>query len=107
MDVMKGTLDAMVLKALSFEPRHGYAVTRWIRRRTDGAVDVEDAALYQALHRLEERGWAEAEWGLSENNRKARFYALTAAGHRQLARETTGIRRYVDALWKVLDAEEA
>lgn len=104
---MKGTLDAMVLKALSFGPRHGYAVTRWIRRRTDGAVDVEDAALYQALHRLEERGWAEAEWGLSENNRKAKYYALTTAGRRQLARETTGIRRYVDALWKVLDAEEA
>lgn len=107
MDVMKGTLDAMVLKALSFGPRHGYAVTRWIRRRTDGVLEVEDAALYQALHRLEERGWAETEWGLSENNRKAKYYTLTAAGRTQLAREATAIRRYVDALWKVLDTDEA
>lgn len=107
MDIMKGTLDAMVLKALSFGPRHGYAVTRWIRRRTDGVLEVEDAALYQALHRLEERGWAEAEWGLSENNRKAKYYALTAAGRTQLARETTEIRRYVEALRKVLDTAEA
>lgn len=107
MDLMKGTLDAMVLKALSFGPRHGYAVTRWIRRRTDGALEVEDAALYQALHRLQERGWAEAEWGLSENNRKAKYYALTVAGRRQLRRESASIRRYVDALFKVLEAEEA
>lgn len=104
---MKGTLDAMVLKALSWGPRHGYAVTRWIRGQTDGALQVEDAALYQALHRMEERGWVAAEWGLSENNRKAKYYGLTDAGERQLGRETSAIRRYVEALFKVLEAEEA
>lgn len=107
MDLMKGTLDAMVLKALSWGPRHGYAVTRWIRRRTDGTLEVEDAALYQALHRMEGRGWVEAEWGLSENNRKARYYGLTEAGRKQLERETSGIRRYMEALFKVLEADEA
>lgn len=107
MDLMKGTLDAMVLKALSWGPRHGYAVTRWIRRRTDGTLQVEDAALYQALHRMEGRGWVEAEWGLSENNRKARYYGLTEAGRKQLERETSGIRRYMEALFKVLEADEA
>ena len=107
MDVMKGTLDAMVLKALSWGPGHGYAVTRWIRGQTDGALDVEDAALYQALHRMEERGWITAEWGLSENKRRARYYALTDTGRVQLEREAGAIRRYVEALFKVLEAEEA
>lgn len=107
MDVIKGTLDAMVLKALSWGPRHGYGVTRWIRERTCGTLEVEDAALYQALHRLEGRGSVEAEWGLSENNRKAKYYSLTPAGEERLAAETGELRRYVDALFQVLEAEEA
>lgn len=107
MELMKGTLDAMVLKTLSWEPMHGYAVTRWIRRQTDGALDVDDAALYQALHRMERRGWVEAEWGLSENNRKAKYYSLTAAGREQLVAEVRSIRRYVGALFQVLEAEAA
>lgn len=107
MELMKGTLDAMVLKTLSWEPMHGYGVTRWIRRQTDGALDVDDAALYQALHRMERRGWVEAEWGLSENNRKAKYYSLTDAGREQLRAEVRSIRRYVGALFQVLEAEAA
>ncbi len=84
---------------------HGYAVTRAIRRRSDGVLEVEDAALYQALHRMERRGWIASTWGLSENNRKAKYYRLTAKGRRQLAKELGTIRRYTDALWKVLEAQ--
>ncbi len=107
MELIKGTLDAMVLKTLSWEPMHGYAVTRWIRRQTDGALEVDDAAMYQALHRLERRGWVESEWGLSENNRKAKYYSLTEPGREQLTAEVRSIRRYVDALFAVLEAEGA
>lgn len=107
MDLLKGTLDVMVLKTLSWGPMHGYAVTRWIRRRTDGELDVDDAALYQALHRMERRGWIESEWGLSENNRRAKYYSLTVDGRQRLAEEVRSIRRYTDAMWKVLGAETA
>ena len=107
MDLLKGTLDVMVLKTISWGPMHGYAVTRWIRRRTDGALQVDDAALYQALHRMERRGLIESEWGLSENNRKAKYYRLTTEGRRRLKAEVTTIRRYTDALWKVLEAKSA
>ena len=88
LDLLQGTLDVLILKTLSWGPLHGYAVSRWIRQRTDEVLAVEDAALYQALHRLERKGLIEAEWGLSENNRRAKFYALTPAGRKQLARET-------------------
>jgi transcriptional regulator len=107
MDLLKGTLDVMVLKTLSWGPMHGYAMTRWIRRRTDGDLDIDDAALYQALHRMARRGWIESEWGLSENNRKAKYYRLTREGRARLAEEVTSIRRYTEALWKVLGAEGA
>ena len=107
MDLMKGTLDAMVLKALTWGPMHGYGVTRWIRQQTDGTLDVEDAAMYQALHRLEARGRVDAEWGLSENNRKARYYTLTDAGREQLRAEVSTIREYMEALFRVLEAEPA
>jgi len=107
LDLLKGTLDAMVLKSLSWGAMHGYAVTRWIRRRTEGALEVEDAALYQALHRMERRGWVESQWGVSENNRRAKYYRLTREGRQQLAREVSSIRRYTDAMWKVLGAETA
>ncbi len=104
LDLVKGTLDVLVLKALSWGPMHGYGVSRWIRRRTRGTLDIEDAALYQALHRMERRGWLEAEWGRSENNRRAKFYTLTPRGKEQLRREARDIRRYVEALTLVLDA---
>jgi PadR family transcriptional regulator PadR len=105
MDLLRGTLDVMVLKSLSWGPAHGYAVTRWIRQRTEGTLQVEDAALYQALHRMERRGWVKSEWGLSENNRKAKYYRLTPAGRRRLATTVKTIRSYTEAMWKVLEAE--
>ena len=102
-DLLQGTLDLLVLKALSLSPMHGYGVSRFIRERTDGVLTIESAALYQALHRLERRKLVRAKWGLSENNRRAKFYELTAEGRRQLQTETDALRSYVEALFLVLD----
>jgi transcriptional regulator len=103
LDLLQGTVDVLILKTLSWEPMHGYSIAKWIEQRTEGVLGVADAALYQALHRLERRGWIESEWGVSENNRKAKFYRLTSTGRQQLRTEVTQIRRYVDALFKVLE----
>ena len=78
LSLLQGTVGLLILRALQKGPAHGYAITRWMHERTDGMLAVEDAALYQALHRLEAKGWIEAEWGLSENNRRAKYYGLTA-----------------------------
>jgi PadR family transcriptional regulator, regulatory protein PadR len=102
--LLQGTLDVLVLKALVFGPRHGYAVASWIRDTSDETLNVEDRALYVALHRLEDRGWVEAEWGLSENNRKAKYYQLTAAGRKALRDQTARWGRYATAVYKVLHA---
>lgn len=106
LDLLQGTLDVLVLKALIFGPRHGYAIARWIRDTSDDSLAIEDGALYTALHRLERRGWVEADWGLSENNRKAKFYQLTRDGRRQLDAETRRWTRYAEAVFKVLRAAE-
>ena len=103
LSLLQGTVDLLILRALQHGPSHGYAVSRWIRERTEGVIAMEDAALYQALHRLEARGWIEAEWGLSENNRKAKYYALTADGRRQLKSEVSLFRRYAEAVFKVIE----
>jgi transcriptional regulator len=103
LDLLQGTLDVLILKTLSWEPMHGYGVSRYIRQRTNDVLAVEDAALYQALHRLERKGWIDAEWGVSENNRRAKFYHLTAEGRRQLRAEATMWRQYADAVFKVLE----
>ena len=103
LDLLQGTVDVLILKTLSWEAMHGYAIARWIEQRSDGVLGVADAALYQALHRLERRGWIQSEWGLSENNRKAKFYRLTSLGRQQLGAEMSQIRRYVSALFKVLE----
>ena len=107
LDLLQGTLDVLILKTLSWQPMHGYAISRWIRQRTDDVLAVEDAALYQALHRIERKGWIESEWGLSENNRKAKYYQLTAEGRRQLRAEAATWRRYAEAVFKVLDEASA
>lgn len=104
MELIKGTLDVLVLRTLAWEPMHGYGVSEWIRQRTGGSLQVQDAALYQALHRLERRGLVEATWGVSESNRRARFYTLTSAGRERLREETAALRRYVTAIFQVLDA---
>jgi transcriptional regulator len=101
--LLQGTLDVLILTTLSREPMHGYGISRAVRDRSDGALGIEDAALYQALHRLEHRGLTEAEWGVSENNRRARYYQLTAEGRKQLRNETASWRRYAEAVFKVLE----
>jgi PadR family transcriptional regulator PadR len=105
--LLTGTLDLLVMRALAPEPRHGFAVARWIRDTSDDAILVEDRALYLALHRLEERGLVESEWGLSENNRRARFYQLTRAGRKQLASREEHWTRYVHAVSKILRSADA
>ena len=102
MELLQGTLDVLVLRSLGPGAMHGYAVSRFIHQRTDGVLEIEDAPLYKALHRLERAGFVSAEWGLSENNRRARYYALTAAGRRQLKAEEAAWRRYAEAVFKVL-----
>jgi transcriptional regulator len=102
MDLLKGTLDVLVLKALTWGPRHGYAVAQWIEDATAGQLQVEDGALYHALHRLEKQGWLGSEWGLSDTNRRARYYTLTAAGRRQLAAKTATWTRYAEAVFAAL-----
>jgi transcriptional regulator len=102
LQLLQGTLDVLVLKALAAGPRHGYAVARWIHEATDEELAVEDRALYVSLHRMEQRGWVTADWGVSENNRRAKYYALTAAGRKQLRAQTQRWTRYAAAVTKVL-----
>jgi transcriptional regulator len=102
-ELLYGTLDVLVLKTLSWQPMHGYAITTWIQQRTDGALAIDDAALYKALHRLEDRGQVESEWGLSDNNRRAKYYQLTAEGRQQLRVESSVWRAYATAVFKVLE----
>jgi transcriptional regulator len=105
LDLLQGTLDTLVLKTLTWGPRHGYAVARWIKDTSDGAILVEDRALYVALHRLEERGWVESAWGFSENNRKAKYYELTTAGRRRLQQKAADFTTYAKAVFKILAAD--
>ncbi|MEX2581725.1 MAG: PadR family transcriptional regulator [Gemmatimonadota bacterium] len=100
--LVQGTVDVLILKTLTWSTMHGYGISRRIHQQTDGALAVEDAALYQALHRLERKGWVESEWGVSETNRRAKFYAITQAGRQQLQKDVAELRRYVEALFKVL-----
>jgi len=100
--VLQGTLDLLILKAASLEPMHGWAISARIRLTSHDVLEVNQGSLYPALHRLVKRGWLSAEWGTSENNRKARFYRLTAAGRRQLATETATWRRFSAAVNHVL-----
>jgi transcriptional regulator len=102
LDLRQGTVDLLILRTLAWGPSHGFGVSRWIRERTDGVLTLDNAALYQALHRLERKGWVSAEWGLSENNRRAKFYALTPQGRRQLRVEAASWRAYADAVFRVL-----
>jgi transcriptional regulator len=102
LDLLKGTLDVLVLKALTWGPRHGYAVARWIEDATNGTLLIEEGALYHALHRLEKQRWVTAEWGVSETNRRAKYYTLTTAGRRQLAIRTDTWTRYAEAVFAAL-----
>lgn len=103
-ELLRGTLDALILKTLTWGPRHGYGIAGWIKVASGEALAVEDRALYLALHRLEERGWVESEWGLSDNNRRAKYYQLTATGRAALRAESKRLARYADGLFRVLNA---
>src|SRR5215467_8512734 len=103
-DLVQGTLEMMILKAASFGPVHGYAVARWIQAVTDRALVIEEGTLYPALHRLEERGLIDAEWGLSDSNRKAKYYRLTARGRRRLRDAASSWASFAGAVEKLLRA---
>ena len=106
LDLLQGTLGLLILKTLAWAPMHGYAVARWISDTTDDDLQIEEGALYTALHRMEKRGWLESEWGLSENNRKAKYYQLTAVGRKQLRAQADSFTRYARAVFKVLQVAQ-
>ena len=101
-DLLQGTLDLLILKSLQHEPMHGFGISVRIRQMSDEVLQVEQGSLYPALYRLEEQGWIKAEWGVSDNNRKAKFYLLTAAGRRQLDAETANWNQVSAAINLVL-----
>lgn len=104
--LLQGSLDILVLKTLSWGPLHGFGIARWIQRITDDALQVEEGSLYPALYRMENRGWLVAEWGITENNRRAKYYRLSAAGRKQFTAETATWLRFAAAVSKVLQSTE-
>ena len=107
LDLLRGTLDLFILKTLTWGPMHGLAIVRWIERVSESRLQVEEGALYPALHRMEQKGWLEAEWGLTDQNRRAKFYRLTRRGRVQLAGQTSTWERYVRAASLILAARSA
>ncbi|MEO8199907.1 MAG: PadR family transcriptional regulator [Gemmatimonadota bacterium] len=107
MTLLKGTLDVLVLKALSWTPLHGFEITSWLEQRSEGSLSVDDAALFQALHRMEERGLITADWGITENNRRARYYSLTPQGRGHLRAEAAALTQYARTVTTILAAKNA
>ena len=105
LDLLRGTLDLLILRTLSWGPMHGLAVLRWIEQATGERLQIEEGAHYPALHRMEQRGWLEAEWGYTDKNRRAKYYRLTRAGRAQLAAELSKWSRYTEAVGLLLAAE--
>ena len=103
-DLLQGTVDLLILKAVSLQPMHGWGISQRIQQISRGVLEVNQGALYPALHRLEDQGWLDAEWGTSENNRRAKYYELTAAGRRQLAAEVRTWQRYANAVQLLLQS---
>lgn len=103
-DLLQGSLDVIVLKTLSWQPMHGFGIARWIQRVSEDALQVEEGSLYPALYRMENRGWVKAEWRTTENNRRAKYYRLTAAGRRQLAQSTDTWERFAGVMTRILHA---
>lgn len=106
-DLLQGTLDLIVLKALSWGPMHGFGLARWIQLTSEDALQVEEGSLYPALYRMENRGWIKAQWALTENGRRAKYYKLTAAGKRQLVSELAEWTRMSAAMGKIVTARRA
>ena len=102
--ILQGTLDVMILKAVSWGPMHGFAVAKWIRSTTDDVLQIDDGALYPALHRMEHRGLIDADWDLTENNRRAKYYRLTTKGRQELRARSSTWDRYASAVSKVIHA---
>jgi transcriptional regulator len=100
---LQGTVEILVLKVLSRAPLHGYGIAKWIAGETGGVLELEDAALYQSLHRMESKGWIDAEWGRTETGRRAKLYALTTAGRKRLDADAEGFKDYAAAVLKVLE----
>lgn len=105
-DLLQGSLDVIVLKTLSWQPMHGFAIARWIQRTTDDALQVEEGSLYPSLYRMENKGWVKSEWRITENNRRAKYYKLTAAGRRQLNQSTESWQAFAQAMTKILTAPQ-
>ena len=103
-DILQGTLDMLILKTLSPDPMHGFAIALRIRQLTDEVIQIGEGSLYPALYRMEQKGWIKAEWGVTENNRRAKYYKLTKAGRKQLEGEVASYGRLTDAIAKVLQA---
>jgi PadR family transcriptional regulator PadR len=104
-DLVQGTVDVLILRTLGWGPMHGYGIKGHVRDQTNGTITIESAALYQALHRLEEKKFVRAWWGVSETNRRARYYDLTAAGRKYLQKRSDSMREYAGALLRVLDGK--
>ena len=107
LELIRGTFDLILLKTLSWGPQHGLGVLRWIEQTTVQRLQIEEGALYPALHRLEQRKWLAAEWGYTENNRRAKYYRLTALGRKQLMAEVSRWARYTEAVGMILAADGA
>jgi PadR family transcriptional regulator PadR len=107
LELLRGTLDVLILKTLSWGPAHGYAIASWIEEVTGNALSIQEGSLYPALHRLERRGWLESSWGTSENNRRAKYYALTDEGRRALRTESNAWTRFAEAVGMALGSTRA
>lgn len=105
LQLLRGTLNTLILQVLSHGPLHGYGIADWVREATDGALELEDGALYTALHRMAGEGWLRSEWGVSPHGRRAKFYALTDRGRARLREDTRDWRRYAEAVDKVFARE--
>ena len=105
LDLLRGTFDLILLRTLMWGPMHGLGILRWIESTTENGLQIEEGSLYPALHRLEQKGWLAAEWGISENNRKAKYYRLSAAGRRQLTAELKRWSRYTAAIGLIIAAD--
>jgi PadR family transcriptional regulator PadR len=103
-DLLQGSLDVIVLKTLSWQPMHGFGIARWIQRVTDDVLQVEEGSLYPSLYRMENKGWVKAEWRTTENNRRAKYYRLTAAGKKQLAQSASTWETFAEAMAKIMRA---